>query len=145
MVVDCPPTFQDATLALLDMSDLVLCLLTLEITNIKNIRLFLGVADTLGYDHDKLRLVLNRANSAYGIRVADVENSIGRKIDHTVVSDGRTVVYALNRGVPFVWSNKQAQVSQDILSIAKAVAGETAVADSADKPAAQRRSRFARR
>ena len=28
--------------------------------------------------------------------------SIGRKIDHTVVSDGRTVVYALNRGVPFV-------------------------------------------
>ena len=29
-------------------------------------------------------------------------SSIGRKIDHTVVSDGRTVVYALNRGVPFV-------------------------------------------
>ena len=145
MIVDCWPTFQDVTLALLDMSDLILCLLTLEITNIKNIRLFLEVADSLGYGHDKLRLVLNRADSAYGIRVADVENSIGRKIDHTVVSDGRTVVYALNRGVPFVWSNKQAQVSQDILSIAKAVAGESAVVESADKPAVQKRSLFARR
>ena len=145
VIVDCWPTFQDVTLALLDMSDLILCLLTLEITNIKNIRLFLAVADSLGYGHDKLRLVLNRADSAYGIRVADVENSIGRKIDHTVVSDGRTVVYALNRGVPFVWSNKQAQVSQDVLSIAKAVAGEAAVAESSDKPAAQRRSLFARR
>ncbi len=91
-------------------------MLTLEITNIKNIRLFLEVADQLGYGSEKLRLVLNRADSAYGIRIADVENSIGRKVDHTVVSDGRTVVYALNRGVPFVWSNKQAQVSQDVLS-----------------------------
>jgi pilus assembly protein CpaE len=145
VIVDCWSTFQDVTLALLDMSDLILCLLTLEITNIKNIRLFLAVADSLGYGHDKLRLVLNRADSAYGIRVADVENSIGRKIDHTVVSDGRTVVYALNRGVPFVWSNKQAQVSQDILGIAKAVTGDVPVAEATEKPAVQRRSRFARR
>ena len=127
VIIDCWPLFQDSTLALLDMSDLVLGLLTLEITNIKNIRLFLEVADQLGYGSEKLRLVLNRADSAYGIRIADVENSIGRKVDHTVVSDGRTVVYALNRGVPFVWSNKQAQVSQDVLSIARAIAGDAAV------------------
>ena len=116
-----------STLALLDMSDVILAVLTLEITNIKNIRLFLEVAEQLGYAGDKLQLVLNRADSAYGIRVADVENSIGRKIDHTVVSDGRTVVYALNRGVPFVWSNKQAQVSEDVLAIARAIAGDAAV------------------
>ena len=90
VVVDCWPLFQDSTLALLDMSDLILVLLTLEITNIKNIRLFLEVADQLGYGSEKLRLVLNRADSAYGIRIADVEHSIGRKVDHTVVSDGRT-------------------------------------------------------
>jgi pilus assembly protein CpaE len=124
VIVDSWPFFQDNTLALLDMSDQILGVLTLEITNIKNIRLFLEVAEQLGYHGDKLKLVLNRADSAYGIRVVDVENSIGRKIDHTVVSDGRTVVYALNRGVPFVWSNKQAQVSQDVLGIARALSGE---------------------
>ena len=145
VVVDCWPLFQDATLALLDMSDMILGLLTLEITNIKNIRLFLEVADQLGYTSDKLKLVLNRADSAYGIRVADVENSIGRKIDHTVVSDGRTVVYALNRGVPFVWSNRQAQVSQDILAIAKAVTGEAVVAAAPVKTPVQRKSLFTRR
>ena len=133
VIIDCWPLFQDSTLALLDMSDLVLGLLTLEITNIKNIRLFLEVADQLGYGSEKLRLVLNRADSAYGIRIADVENSIGRKVDHTVVSDGRTVVYALNRGVPFVWSNKQAQVSQDVLSIARAIAGDAAVVASPER------------
>jgi pilus assembly protein CpaE len=148
VIVDSWPFVQDNTLALLDMSDLILGLLTLEITNIKNIRLFLDVADQLGYTGDKLRLVLNRADSAYGIRVVDVENSIGRKIDHTVVSDGRTVVYALNRGVPFVWSNKQAQVSQDVLNIARAIAGVAQVSAPAPapveaRPATAKKSLFA--
>ena len=136
---------QDSTLALLDMSDLVLGLLTLEITNIKNIRLFLEVADQLGYGSEKLRLVLNRADSAYGIRIADVENSIGRKVDHTVVSDGRTVVYALNRGVPFFLSNREAQVSQDILRLTRAVIGERAQVASSDEhgKTAQKKSLFA--
>lgn len=138
-VVDLWPHFNDVSLALLDMSDVILTILTLEITNIKNIRLFLEVADQLGYNNDKLRLVLNRADSAYGIRIADVENSIGRKVDHTVVSDGRTVVYALNRGVPFVWSNKQAQVSQDVLSIARAVAGDAAVVATPERAPAPRK------
>ncbi len=139
VIVDTAPVFQDSTLALLDLSDQVLGVLTLEITNIKNIRLFLEVADQLGYGSDKVRLVLNRADSAYGIRVADVENSIGRKVDHTIVSDGRTVVYALNRGVPFVWSNKQTQVSQDILALARAVAGDAAVVAAPERAPAQRK------
>jgi pilus assembly protein CpaE len=123
VIVDCPATFNEATIAVLDESDLVLTLLTLEITSVKNMRLFLEVADQLGYQKDKIRLVLNRADSTLGIRVADFEHSIGRKVDHTIVSDGRSVVYALNRGVPFFLSNREAQVSQDILRLAQAVAG----------------------
>ena len=85
----------------------------------------------LGYGPDKLRLVLNRADSTLGIRVADVEHSIGRKVEHTIVSDGRSVVYALNRGVPFFLSNREAQVSQDVLRLATAIAGTTPVASAA--------------
>lgn len=137
-VVDLWPHFNDVSLALLDMSDVILTVLTLEITNIKNVRLFLEVAEQLGYG-DRLKLVLNRADSAFGIRVADVENSVGRKIDHQVVSDGRTVVYALNRGVPFVWSNSQAPVSEDILKISRAlVEGEGSREDEGDKEPARK-------
>jgi pilus assembly protein CpaE len=117
----------------------------LEITNIKNIRLFLEVAEQLGYG-DRLKLVLNRADSAFGIRVADVENSVGRKIDHQVVSDGRTVVYALNRGVPFVWSNSQAPVSEDILKISRAlVSSEGGPEGSSVEEPAPKKSLFGRR
>ena len=126
VIVDCTSWFNETTLAILDAADTVLTILSLEITSIKNMRLFLEVADQLGYEHGKVKLVLNRADCSLGIRVTDVENSIGRKVDHTIVSDGRSVVYALNRGVPFFLSNREAEVSQDILRLATAVAGERA-------------------
>ncbi len=142
VVVDCMSTFNDTTLAILDLADTVLTMLSLEITSIKNIRLFLEVAEQLGYGGDKIRLVLNRADSSLGIRVADVEHSIGRRVDHTIVSDGRSVVYALNRGVPFFLSNREAQVSQDVLRLASAVVG-TRTPDAGESRKAQKKSLFA--
>jgi pilus assembly protein CpaE len=146
VVVDCSSYFNDTTLAILDAADTILTMLSLEITSIKNMRLFLEVADQLGYESGKVRLVLNRADSALGIRVTDVEHSIGRKVDETIVSDGRSVVYALNRGVPFFLSNREAQVSQDILRLARAVAGEhssVAPAKEEERKAAPKKSLFA--
>jgi pilus assembly protein CpaE len=148
VVVDCPSSFNESTLAVLDEADLILTLLTLEITSVKNMRLFLEVCEQLGYGPEKIRLVLNRADSTLGIRVADVEHSIGRKVDHTIVSDGRSVVYALNRGVPFFLSNRDAQVSQDIQRLAAAVTGPAPTAaarptEKGAKVAAKSKSLFA--
>ena len=42
---------------------MILTLLSLEITSVKNMRLFLKVAEQLGYGPEKVRLVLNRADS----------------------------------------------------------------------------------
>ena len=145
VVVDCTAFFNDTTLAILDAADIILTMLSLEITSIKNMRLFLEVAEQLGYE-SKVRLVLNRADSALGIRVADVEHSIGRKVDETVVSDGRSVVYALNRGVPFFLSNREAQVSQDILRLARSVFGDrsqVAATEDSKSKATSKKSLFA--
>jgi pilus assembly protein CpaE len=144
VVIDCAAWFNDTTLGILDLADIVLVVLTLEMTSIKNIRLFLEVAETLGYQN-KIRLVLNRADTTLGIRVADVEHSIGRKVDNTIVSDGRAVVYALNRGVPFVLSNREAQVSQDVLRLATAVTGNRQSSEDDRKAIQKGKSLFARR
>ncbi len=62
VVVDCTAFFNDTTLAILDAADIILTMLSLEITSIKNMRLFLEIADQLGYEAGKVRLVLNRAD-----------------------------------------------------------------------------------
>jgi pilus assembly protein CpaE len=145
IVVDCWPWLHDTTLTFLDQADLILAVLTLEITNIKNMRQFLDLVEQLGYGAEKVELLLNRSDAAYGIRVQDVESSIGRKVDHTVISDGQGVVLALNRGVPFVIASRQAAVTRDIIRLARAVRAEEAPAVSLPVavPAAARKSLFA--
>jgi pilus assembly protein CpaE len=144
VVIDCSPLLQDLTIAFLDQSDVVMTVLTLEITNIKNIRQFLALVEQFGYPDGKVQLLVNRADSDYGIRLPDVETSIGRKITHTVASDSRTVVYALNRGVPFVVAAPQARVSEDITRIARKVIGEQKREEEAEEPvrAAPRKGLF---
>jgi pilus assembly protein CpaE len=122
IVVDTWPSFQEQVITMLDVADVILTLMTLEITSLKNVRVFMEIVEKLGYDEQKVQLVANRNDSSGGIKASDVEASLGRKIPHTIVSDGRTLVLAVNRGVPFVTSNRDSQVSKDIFTLAAKLA-----------------------
>ena len=87
------------------------------------------------------RLVINRADAAQGIRIADVEASVRRPIDGTIVSDGRLSVLAVNRGVPFVVSHPDGPLSRDVAKLARTLAGDAGAA--VDKT--NKRGLFARR
>jgi pilus assembly protein CpaE len=140
IVVDTWPSFQEQVITMLDVADTILTLMTLEITSLKNVRVFMEIAEKLGYGEEKVQLVANRNDSSGGIKASDVEASLGRKIPHTIVSDGRTLVLAVNRGVPFVTSNRDSQVSKDIFTLAAKLAGaatEPATPAAAGKQAKQ--------
>jgi len=128
VIVDLPSGLSDHSLGVMDAADTILVLTALEITTIKNVRLFLEVADQLDYSRTKLRLVINRADAAQGIRIADVEASIRRPIDGTIVSDGRLSVLAVNRGVPFVVSHPDSVLSRDVAKLAQTLAGDNGIA-----------------
>jgi pilus assembly protein CpaE len=123
VVVDTWPSFQEQVLTMLDVADVILTLMTLEITSLKNVRVFMEIAEKLGYDDHKVQLVANRNDSSGGIKASDVEASLGRKIPHTIVSDGRALVLAVNRGVPFVISHRDSQVAKDIYTLADKLTG----------------------
>src|SRR5260221_302099 len=118
VVVDTWPSFQEQVITMLDVADVILTLMTLEITSLKNVRVFMEIVEKLGYGQEKVQLVANRNDSSGGIKASDVEASLGRKIPHAIVSDGRTLVLAVNRGVPFVISHRDSQVSKDIFTLA---------------------------
>ncbi|HET7054862.1 MAG TPA: response regulator [Thermomicrobiales bacterium] len=143
VIVDLPAALTDHSLGVMDAADQIVVLSALEITTIKNVRLFLEVADQLEYDRSKIRLVINRSDTAQGIRIGDVEASIRRSIDGTIVSDGRLAVLAVNRGVPFVVSHPDSALSRDIAKLARTLAGEPAANKSTEKSA--KRGLFARR
>jgi pilus assembly protein CpaE len=142
VVIDLPSGLSDLSLAVMDAADTILVMTALEITTIKNVRLFLEVAEQLEYARTKVRLVINRADTAQGIRIADVEASVRRPVDATIVSDGRLSVLAVNRGVPFVVSHPESPLSRDVVKLARTLAGEktAVVQDQTNK-----RGLFARR
>jgi pilus assembly protein CpaE len=141
-IVDLPAGINDHSLAVMDMADQIVIMAALEITAIKNLRLFLEVADQLDYERSKLRIVMNRSDATQGIRMGDVEGSIRRPIDGTIVSDGRLAVLAVNRGVPFTISNPESPLSRDVNRLAQTLIGGTTTATE-EKP--NRRGIFARR
>ena len=142
VVIDLPSGLSDHSLAVMDVADTIVVLTALEITTIKNVRLFLEVAEQLEYARSKIRLVINRADAAQGIRIPDVEASVRRPIDGTIVSDGRLSVLAVNRGVPFVVSHPDSVLSRDVTDLARTLAGQAGAA-AQDQP--NKRGLFARK
>ncbi|EFO79415.1 response regulator receiver protein [Oscillochloris trichoides DG-6] len=123
VVVDTPASFQDRSLAVLDMANRIVALMTLEMHCIRNIRLFLEVADLLEYPHEKVMLVLNKASNRTGIKAEDVEKNIQRKLAHQIGDAGADITYSINQGVPLVIGKPTHQVVRDIIALAKDLSG----------------------
>ena len=133
VVVDTVPSFDDATLSVLDLSDVILLLTTLEMPAIKNVKLFLEVAEALHYPHEKVKLVVNCTDSTLGISAKDIEENIRFKVSATVANATQLMANATNQGVPLLVSHPESVIARDILSIVGLVVTE------ADMSAAEER------
>jgi pilus assembly protein CpaE len=125
IVIDTPTTLNDAVLEFLDASDTVLNVVTFDSTTIANSRAMARTYQQIGYPPEKLKYVLNRADSAGGMDPRDLVDQIGHAPDYEVVSDGRLVVEANNQGIPFVLADPTARVSQDLARMAQALTAPT--------------------
>jgi len=119
VIVDTPASFQDRSLAALDLATRIVTLLTLEMHCIRNIKLFLEVADLLEYPHEKVMLVLNKASNRTGIRAEDVEKNIQRKIQLQIGDAGQEMTFSINQGVPLVIGKPTHQVVRDLGVLAR--------------------------
>lgn len=133
IVVDTPASFQDRSLAVLDMATRIVTLMTLEMHCIRNIKLFLEVADLLEYPPEKVMLVLNKASNRTGIRADDVEKNIQRKITMQIGDAAQDMTFSINQGVPLMIGKPTHQVARDIGALAREL---TVVARAAAAPGA---------
>jgi len=120
IVVDTSPFFHGAMLATLDRTDELFLLAALDVPTIKNVKLALQTLELLSFPRDRIRVILNRANSKVGMKPGDVENALGMKISHQVPSD-RAVPVGVNRGEPVVLHDAGAEFTRAVVDIAKAL------------------------
>jgi pilus assembly protein CpaE len=113
VVVDTPPAFTDHVLAAFDQSDLIALLATLDIPALKNLKLTLETLDLLNYPRERLRVVLNRADSKVGLALSEVEKTLRVPIALHIPSS-RAVPASINRGVPIMLDDASHPVSAAI-------------------------------
>jgi pilus assembly protein CpaE len=89
----------------------------LDSLSLKNTKLGLETLDLMGYDTEKLCLVLNRADSRVGITPDDVSTIVGRVPDVFVPSD-REIPRSINEGLPIVASKQHSGAAKAFRKLA---------------------------
>src|SRR5215208_6402356 len=118
IVVDTSPFFHGPMLATLDRTDELLLLCSLDVPTLKNLRLALQTLDLLSFPPDRIKVVLNRANSNVGMKRTEVEAALETKVRFEIPSD-RAVPLAVNRGNPAVLADAGCDFSRGVRDMAK--------------------------
>jgi pilus assembly protein CpaE len=119
VVIDTPPGFTPEVISAIDASTDICMMGTLDTLSLKNTRLGLETLDLMGYDPERVVLVLNRADSRVGISDEDVERIVGRPPDIRVPSDVE-ITRAVNDGRPIVGSRPKSEAAQSFRRLAEA-------------------------
>jgi pilus assembly protein CpaE len=101
VIVDTPPGFTPEVIATIDVSTEICMVGMLDSLSLKNTKLGLETLDLMGYESERVSLVLNRADSRVGITPEDVSMIVGRGPDVSIPSD-REIPRSVNEGTPIV-------------------------------------------
>jgi pilus assembly protein CpaE len=140
VVIDTPPAFSEPVLGAFDESDWLVMLATLDVPSIKNLKLTLQTMELLHFPKNRIRVVVNRADSKVGLRLPDVEKLLSASVNATIPSS-RSVPLSVNKGSPIMLEEPKGPVAESIRRIAALVAESEPGSRTKQK---QRRSLFAR-
>ena len=118
VIVDTPPGFTPEVISSIDSSSHVCMVGMLDSLSLKNTKLGLETLELMGYQPERTRLVLNRADSRVGITSDDVVAIVGRPPDVLVPSD-REIPRSINEGAPIVVSRSRSDAAKAFRALAR--------------------------
>ncbi len=124
IVVDTSNIFNETVLSALDLSDKILCISTLDLPTIKNIKSGLDIMESLHYSNNKINIVLNKASEQFGIKYKDFEDTLKYPIWSYIPEDSQTVISSANKGFPFVITRAETKVAKSIMAMSKELTEE---------------------
>jgi len=117
VVVDTPPGFTPEVIASIDASTHVVMVGMLDSLSLKNSKLGLETLALMGYEPDRIKVVLNRADTNVGVTLEDVQSVLGRAPD-VLVPSHRDIVRSVNEGAPVVLSRPRSDAAKAFRALA---------------------------
>lgn len=131
VVVDTPSHLSDTVLTALELSDIVILLLTMELPTIKDGKLMMEIMQTFGYTAEKVKVIMNRESSDGSFKKKDVEETLETSVIATIPSEGAVVMPSVNEGEPFILKSPDSSITQAINEIVKTLVPDDISAEAA--------------
>jgi pilus assembly protein CpaE len=121
VVVDLDKRLDDTSLALFDTAEHLFVVLTADLSCLKNVRLVLETLGNIGFDGERVKLILNRSNAFTGINAKTAEGALRHPIDLQVLNEYRGAISALNSGTPVMFTKPESPLGRSFLELARAI------------------------
>ena len=127
-VLDGEHHLSDRTLAALDAADDILLITQLSVPGLRATQRTIALCQRLGYDDDKLRVVVNRHQTGDVLSLTDAAELLGRPVFHTLPNDYRGSAAAMSAGVPVGQHDASSRLAQAYGALAAKLTGALAPA-----------------
>lgn len=119
IIVDAEASFEGKNIAALDNSDLVLLVSVANLPALRNTQRCLELFDKLGYDKEKVKIVINRYMENDEIKEADVEKVLSKKIYWKIPNNYFAIMTAINKGIPVSEINDSTNIARSYKDLAQ--------------------------
>ena len=118
IIIDLTNVFDLKTMKILDNSDEILLPIVANIPNLRNCNRCLDLFKKIGYDDNKVKLILNRVTPNDEIKSDKIEKTLEKRIYIKLINDYFIVMSAINRGVGIDVIDSESDISKSFHKLA---------------------------
>lgn len=118
IIVDMAHEFSEQTASVIDLAEKILLLSQQTVPALKAVRKTLDLFKTVGYEEDKIKIIINRYEKGNAIRQEEMETLFGQNVFALVANDYRAVTDAINKGKLLSVDHEGTPADRDIAAIA---------------------------
>ena len=111
IIIDAGSNLTDQLIATLDISSLILLVLTPDITSLYQIEWAIDTLQSLGFPTKMMKIILNRAESKGGVSYQEIKLLLIPETLSLMPSDGKIVGFSVNKGIPVVMDSPGSKMS----------------------------------
>lgn len=121
IIVDAEASFDGKNIAALDNSDLIMLVAVANLPALRNTQRCLELFEKLGYDKEKIKIVVNRYMENDEIKEVDIEKVLSKDIYWKIPNNYFAIMSAINKGIPVSDVNDTTNVSQSYKKLAQQI------------------------
>jgi len=124
VIVDTTTSFDSKTLTALDLADDILLVSIINLPSIRSSQRLLNLFERLGYDKQKIKLLINRYIADEEIDVEDVEDTLEHPVYWKIPNNYSVIMTAINRGIPVTQVDGSKHVVKNFIDLAYKLTGK---------------------